>query len=572
MKRIPPWLSGLVSTLQAVGQVQATNIFCRRRLALILLDTVFETACHVYIRHVARWKPKQVAEVSGLGMRHQLFSAVGEHARSSGRTVDDVTWSLIDECHDLRNGLAHERPNEDVAAVHIKDYYEAALKFLNTLFEIDLEQAVTMLQMATLIPTDVTESSQRGLDQAQMRGLVLAMQEYYAGQLDAAIARLSQLLATRDTAEAHYLLALCNKRKGRVHWDAATREIELATAAIPDDAAIQLERADLLGRSNRPLDSLAAIDVAEKLGIDNIQTLQAVLLKARALRGRCRFSESLTCYEQAHELAQRYATARYAVDGLIEVLINLGRFDQAMILVNSLIKREPRYSYAFLLRARVHAETGDTDAAYTDLDNAWSLSTGKGGIGDNRVLYTRAALHLGCYYRQNSDGDLSRAENLLLEALPIITPGFRPRFRNLLVHVYWHQERHDDAHQQASLSVDENCFEERNHQYLAFAALSLYRWREAREAATRGLDLAGQLVAPGVLCGAAGLIASVFCEPTEALRVEHQRWVALIRSEKGFSAKEFRWAPVQARIRAALSGTGEAERSIVNDVLDGLGP
>ena len=188
-----------------------------------------------------------------------------------------------------------------------------------------------------------------------------------------------------------------------------------------------------------------------------------------------------------------------------------------------------------------------------DLDTAWGISTAKGGRGDNRVQLTRAQLALRQY---ESDGDsqyLAVAERVLRETMPSVVIGYRPRFRNLLVHVHWYRGRWEDAYQEASQSVAENGYEERNFQYKAYASLGVYNWADARRAAERGLALAGQLVLPRLLCGAAVTLAAVFAErPAAEIAPSHSRWLAELATVPEFRAEDFKWAPIRSRIEALL--------------------
>ncbi len=569
MPRHPPWLSGLVSTLQGARQLQATTIYCGGRLCVILVDTVFETACHVYLRHVARWHPTKRAEVSGSNKRKQLLAAVKEHSTSMDRTVPDHVWQLVDECHDVRNRLAHESPNEDVPTEHVNEYLDAALKFLNILFFIQLDDAINLLHLSHIVPARPGAATSANAEDTH--SLLLAGQECYSGDYDRAIERVLGLLERADTPAARYLLAVCYKAKGRKHWADALTQLERAAAAMPQDSVVQLELADLLGRNNRPVDSLATLQNLQFSALDGLQRFQFHTLTARALRGVCRFKEALASLREAHTLAAHYTGSPATSDALVEVLLNLKGYDETASLLEEQIRKTPRYAYAYVCRARLQAAQGEYAAAMADLDTAWEISTAKGGRGDNRVQFTRALLALQDFESNGDSGQLTAAERILREAIPSVPAGYRPRFRNLLVHVHWCQERWKDAYQEACQSVEGNNFEERNFQYKAYASLGVDKWADAKCAAERGLLLAGQLVLPRLLCGAAVTIAAVFAEtPASEIAASHSRWLSELAAAPEFRPDEFKWGPIRSRIEALLSSprlSSNFGKPVVEDVM-----
>src|SRR5438105_5307240 len=128
---IPPWLEGLVSTLQGSCQLEESRIFCRGRLALILLDTVFETGSYVFLDKISGWKQKELGELADQRKRIALFEAVKTEAERLGRKIPDEIWQTIRECHNARNELAHRSPNTDISTRSIAHYHKTAIAFMN---------------------------------------------------------------------------------------------------------------------------------------------------------------------------------------------------------------------------------------------------------------------------------------------------------------------------------------------------------------------------------------------------------------------------------------------------------
>ena len=254
-----------------------------------------------------------------------------------------------------------------------------------------------------------------------------------------------------------------------------------------------------------------------------------------------------------------------------QMLKNVKKYDEAARLLDEQIRTHPRNDYAYICRARLKAAQSAYDAAMSDLDTAWSISTARGGSGDNRVPLTRAMLVVQAYEGSGDSQHLVEAERILREAMPSVPPGFRPRFRNLLTHVHWYRAQWGDAYQDACQSVAENSYEERNFQYKAFASLATYKWDDAQRAAERGLALAGQLILPRLLCGAALTIAASFAGVgASEIDALHSRWLSELATAPEWRPDGFKWRPIQARIAALLSSHRQPQNvaiRVVEDVL-----
>lgn len=97
-----------------VLRLQESDIPYRGRLALILLDTVFETACFVYLRKELGWKLAQLEELADQRSRKKLFEVV-----RGTKNIDQEAWDRIAECHHERNERAHFDPNRDIGGIYL---------------------------------------------------------------------------------------------------------------------------------------------------------------------------------------------------------------------------------------------------------------------------------------------------------------------------------------------------------------------------------------------------------------------------------------------------------------------
>ena len=289
----------LASTLMAVLRLQDSSIPYRGRLALILVDTVFETACFVYFRNELGWKLKELGQLADTKSQVKLlpYDRRGKSTVRQTRQIDrrrSQIWNLIDECHRERNERAHFDPNKDIAQAFVRNYFDTALSFINLLFGASLDESVLRLEgglhpeegpaaggtAGGTVPVEVAEQ------------LARATHSYYLGDLVGAMNLATKVAEKSDSPHAHYLLALCRKKSGLAHQEQAVEALERAIKREPlkTDPRIYLEYLALLLRINRAADSVQAVESGFEIGLENIRGRDAFGLYGDALRATCRFT------------------------------------------------------------------------------------------------------------------------------------------------------------------------------------------------------------------------------------------------------------------------------------------
>src|ERR1051326_4039812 len=237
---IKPWLMGVASTLMAVLRLRDSNIPYNGRLALILIDTVFETACFVYLRNELGWKRQPLGALADARSRTQLFNTV-----KSEKTIDPDIWDVIDECHVERNERAHFDPNKDIAEAFVRNYFDTALRFVNILFDTSLDEAVLRLE-GGLHPESTTPSGDK-IPAHVVEELARATHLYYFGDWQGALSVASKVAKESNSPHADYLMALC-LRKSPANYEQAVEALRSAIRREPlkSDPRVYLDLASLL--------------------------------------------------------------------------------------------------------------------------------------------------------------------------------------------------------------------------------------------------------------------------------------------------------------------------------------
>lgn len=505
---VPLWIAGLVATLEGARRLASSDIDYRGRLALIVLDTVFETGGLVFLEHVASWGAGELGQLIETRSRLELFNELKQAARDEDRPLKPAIWHAIDECHRERNRLAHVSINEDVPPSYLRRYFKTAIQFLNRLFQLKLDDDIVVFGGVLQTEPAVSVTGARAAEAGYSEALLRAAQQYYTGSVQAAVESLTRILQEADPPEAHYLLALClKKQKKREYTDRAIEEIEqaLKSPTLGRDPAIHLDYVFLLNRAGRPRIALAAIEIAEALGLKALDRVEALHLKGFAQRGLCRYAAARRSFARVLEIDEHHRASR---EDLVESLLNLRLCDEALERVEQFVEDEPANSTFYVLRARAHACARDYEPAFADLDRAWNVSTAKGAKGDNNVPISRAQLLLKRYLEAKPEGmadesDLTQAEGIVRGAIDNLRkPGYRPRFRQVLAKILWERGESgafEAAYREAQQGTRENRYVANNFSYLAVAALATDRFEEAAKAGRRGLDLARQRVIPRML-------------------------------------------------------------------------
>ena len=212
------------------------------------------------------------------------------------------------------------------------------------------------------------------------------------------------------------------------------------------------------------------------------------------------------------------------------------------------------------------------------LDEAWNLSTEKGGSGENRVLLARASFLFAQYTdlpsaSPQAAASLATVKAEVLDGLgsPAVRPGFRPAFRNFLVGILWREGDLEGAYEQALRGTRENRYQERNFAYLAAACLGTGRWEQAKVAAARGVTLARQVAVWSIWCGFFDVISQIFLygPSAQVSRLLHN-WTNRLAAYPEFSSQKFDWFVVRKHVELSAETLAPRARALVFQGLKAL--
>ena len=130
-----PWIAGIVDTLVGARVLMRTAIPHRNRLAVILIDSGFETACRAYLQHVAKVKPDEA---------HHHRENVVKVVRGLLKEIDKDVWENINFYYtDIRNDFYHQTASKTITDVALLDYLDAVEFVIDTAFQIGISQLVS---------------------------------------------------------------------------------------------------------------------------------------------------------------------------------------------------------------------------------------------------------------------------------------------------------------------------------------------------------------------------------------------------------------------------------------------
>jgi len=129
-----PWVRGVVDTLVGASIIRKSGIPTKNRLAVILIDTAFETGCRAFLKHTARIKLDQ-----NHSHRENLVKAV--RAKLSG--IEDTVWDSIDYYYtEIRCDFYHQSAGKTLADTDVLDYLETVEFVIDHAFDIKIADLV----------------------------------------------------------------------------------------------------------------------------------------------------------------------------------------------------------------------------------------------------------------------------------------------------------------------------------------------------------------------------------------------------------------------------------------------
>jgi hypothetical protein len=131
-----PWLAGLVDTLVGSQLLSSSSIPHRNRLAVLLIDSAFETACRAYLRYVAKIPLEE-------SHKHRENLVKATKAKLLG--IDDIVWETIDfNYQEIRNDLYHQASAKTVTDESLLAYRESVEFVIDKAFGVDSSQYVNV--------------------------------------------------------------------------------------------------------------------------------------------------------------------------------------------------------------------------------------------------------------------------------------------------------------------------------------------------------------------------------------------------------------------------------------------
>jgi tetratricopeptide (TPR) repeat protein len=227
------------------------------------------------------------------------------------------------------------------------------------------------------------------------RGIAkLRLEEWAEAEVD-----LSKAAALDPTCHVA-LVALSEAQESLGHWEAAFRSISSAIAAMPSDPNLLLHRAEIIGDWIPEQAGQALKDLNRALELDK-ECGDAYLLRAR-------FRKHSGDHRGALEdvvYASKYESLRYESECLrSNILVTLGRPQEAMVALNSVISIYPKYAKALAERAEVHYSLKDFPGCIADCDAALAINP---KLCNAYLIRATAKALLGQYDKAIHDVDLA---------------------------------------------------------------------------------------------------------------------------------------------------------------------
>jgi hypothetical protein len=132
--KLSPWIKGVADTLVGARFIGASIIPTRNRLAVILIDTAFETACRAYLKYKAKIKLDQ-----NHSHRENLVKAV----KAKLPDIDNSVWDGIDYYYtEIRCDFYHQSAGKTLTDIDLLDYQETVEFVIDRAFGIKIGDLV----------------------------------------------------------------------------------------------------------------------------------------------------------------------------------------------------------------------------------------------------------------------------------------------------------------------------------------------------------------------------------------------------------------------------------------------
>jgi len=126
--KIRPWIRGVVDTLVGASLIRNSGIPTKNRLAVILVDSAFETACRAFLTHTAKIK---------LDQKHSQRENLVKAVKAKLAQIEDSVWENIDYYYtEIRCDFYHQSAGKTVTDSDLLDYQETVEFVIDRAFNI----------------------------------------------------------------------------------------------------------------------------------------------------------------------------------------------------------------------------------------------------------------------------------------------------------------------------------------------------------------------------------------------------------------------------------------------------
>jgi hypothetical protein len=121
-----PWMRGVIDTLVGSELLRGSSIPHRNRLAVILIDSAFETACRAFLQHKVKIKLSESHK-----HRENLISTM----KSKVKEIDAEVWDSINFYYEeIRCDFYHQSAGKTVTDTAVLDYRDTVEFVIDTAF------------------------------------------------------------------------------------------------------------------------------------------------------------------------------------------------------------------------------------------------------------------------------------------------------------------------------------------------------------------------------------------------------------------------------------------------------
>lgn len=114
MSTMSPWMRGVIDTLVGSELLRGSSIPHRNRLAVILIDSAFETACRAFLQHKAKVK---------LSENHKHRENLISTMKAKLKEIDCEVWDNINFYYEeIRCDFYHQSAGKTVTDTAVLDY------------------------------------------------------------------------------------------------------------------------------------------------------------------------------------------------------------------------------------------------------------------------------------------------------------------------------------------------------------------------------------------------------------------------------------------------------------------